>query len=182
MKKVYLENLSDEQLMEIVKFNNEIRNMLSDYYIEGVMDYIGDILNTLGGRDYDIGFYNRNYWKSRRTIEAMEGILDATSDFGLCSEEEAEKVEYCIKLMNRLDYMDYDNKQYDNLETKIENLLDEIDDIVTKNFDGLTNDNYIDNDLLLEELYNLIEREEETYYILGDDLDTVYKDKVIAFC
>ena len=84
--------------------------------------------------------------------------------------------------MNRLDDMDYDNKQYDNLETKIENLLDEIDDIVTINFNKLTDDSYIDNDLLLEELYCTLDCEDETYYVLDNDLDVVYKDDVKEFC
>ena len=121
MKKVYLENLSDEQLMEIVKFNNDIRNMLEEQCIEIEMDYIEDILNTLDGKNYDIGFYNRNYWVSKRNKEAMKKIISATDSFGLCSEKEIKKVEYCIELMDRLYYMDYDNKQYDNVENKIKN-------------------------------------------------------------
>ena len=181
MKKVYLENLSDEQLMEVVKFNNDIRNMLEEQCIEIEMDYIEDILNTLDGKNYDIGFYNRNYWYSKRNKEAMKKIISATDSFGLCSEKEIKKVEYCIELMDRLYYMDYDNKQYDNLENKIENLLNEIDDIVLNNLNRLTDDNCIDDDLLYECLVNLVNCEDETYFIIDDDLDTVYKNKVIAF-
>ena len=181
MKKAYLENLSDEQLMEIVKFNNDIRSMLEEEYIEGEMDYVGDILNILDGKNYDIGFYNRNYWCSKRNKEAMKKIISATDSFGLCSEKEIKKVEYCIELMDRLYYMDYDNKQYDNLENKIEDLLNEIDDIVLNNLNRLTDDNCIDDDLLYECLVNLIDYEDETYFIIDDDLDTVYKNKVIAF-
>ena len=84
--------------------------------------------------------------------------------------------------MNRLDYMSYDNKQYDNLETKVENLLDEIDDIITSDFNKLTDDSYIDNDLLLEELYCTLACEDETYYVLDNDLDVVYKDDIKEFC
>ena len=40
----------------------------------------------------------------------------------------------------------------------------------------------IDNDLLLEELYCTLDCEDETYYILDDDLDTVYKDDIEEFC
>ena len=181
MKKVYLENLSKSELKTIIAYNNDLRNMLEEKYIEDTMYYVGDILDVIGG-DYSIGFYQYNYWYSTRTRKSMEAIIEATEAYGLCSEEEIKKVEYCIELMNRLDYMDYDNKQYDNLETKIENLLDEIDDIVTINFNGLTDDSYIDNDLLLEELYCTLDCEDETYYILDNDLDTVYKDDIKEFC
>ena len=177
----YLENLSKSELETIIVYNNDLRNMLEEKYIEDTMYYVEDILNVIGG-DYSIGFYQYNYWRSRRTVEAMELIIEATDSFGLCSEEEIKKVEYCIELMNRLDNMSYDNnKQYDNLETKVENLLDEIDDIITINFNGLTDDSYIDNDLLLEELYCTLDCEDETYYVL-DDLDVVYKDDIKEFC
>ena len=180
MNKRYLESLSNEELRTIVINNNDLRNMLEEKYIEDTMYYVEDILEVVGG-DYSIGFYQYNYWHSARTRKSMEAIIEATDSFGLCSEEEIEKVKYCIELMNRLDYMSYDNKQYDNLETKIENLLDEIDDMITINFNRLTDDSYIDNDLLLEELYCTLDCEDETYYVL-DDLDIVYKDDIKEFC
>ena len=182
MNKRYLENLSESELKTIIAYNNDLRNMLEEKYIEDTMYYVGDILDIVGGKDYNIGFYQYNYWYSTRTIEAMESIIEATEAYGLCSEEEIEKVEYCIELMNRLDDMDYDNKQYDNLETKVENLLNEIDDIITINFNKLTDDSYIDNDLLLEELYCMLACEDETYYVLDDDLNVVYKDDVKELC
>ncbi len=181
--KRYLESLSNEELRTIVVYNNDLRNMLEKRYIELTMYNVEDILDVIGGKDYSIGFYQYNYWHSARTKESMEAIIEATKTYGLCSDEEIEKVEYCIELMNRLDYMSYDNKQYNNLETKIENLLNEIDDIVTINFNGLTDDSYITDNELLEELYCILDYEEdETYYILDDDLDTVYKDDTIEFC
>ena len=183
MNKRYLESLTNEELRTIVTYNNDLRNMLEKRYIELTMYYVEDILNVIGGGDYSIGFYQYNYWYSTRTRKSMEAIIEATDSFGLCSDEEIEKVEYCIELMNRLDYMSYDNKQYDNLETKIENLLNEIDDIVTINFNRLTDYSYITDNELLEELYCILDYEEdETYYILDDDLDTVYKDDTIEFC
>lgn len=181
MNKRYLESLGKSELETIIVYNNDLRNMLEEKYIEDTMFYVGDILEVVGG-DYSIGFYQCNYWYSARTIEAMESIIKATEAYGLCSDEEIEIVKYCIELMNRLNDMDYDNKQYDDLEIKIEILLDEIDDIVTINFNKLTDGSYIDNDLLLEELYCILDCEDETYYILDDDLDTVYKDDIEEFC
>ena len=181
MNKRYLESLSNEELRTIVINNNDLRNMLEEKYIEDTMYYVEDILEVVGG-DYSIGFYQYNYWHSARTRKSMEAIIEATESYGLCSEEEIKKVKYCIELMNRLDDMDYDNKQYDNLETKIESLLDDIDDMITINFNGLTDDSYIDNDLLLEELYCTLDCEDETYYVLDNDLDVVYKDDIKEFC
>ena len=182
MKKVYLESLSKSELKTIIAYNNDLRNMLEEKYIEDTMYYVEDILEVVGGRDYSIGFYQYNYWYSTRTRKSMEAIIKATEAYGLCSEKEIEKVKYCIELMNRLDNMDYDNKQHDNLETKIENLLDEIDDMITINFNKLTDYSYITDNELLEELYCTLDCEDETYYILDDDLDVVYKDDIKEFC
>lgn len=182
MNKKYLENLTNEQLKTLVINNNSLRNMLEKRYIELTMYNVEDILDVIGGKDYDIGFYNNNYWYSARTKESMEAIIEATNKYGLCSDEELEKVKYCIELLDKLDYMSYDNKQYDNLENKIENLFDEIDDIVLNNLNCLTDDNNITDYELLEELYCILDYEEnETYYILDDDLDIVYRDEVITF-
>ena len=114
MNKRYLESLSKSELETIIAYNNDLRNMLEEKYIEDTMYYVEDILEVVGGKKWDIGFYQYNYWYSTRTRKSMEAIIEATDSFGLCSEEEVEKVEYCIELMNRLDNMDYDNKQYDN--------------------------------------------------------------------
>ena len=182
MNKRYLESLSKSELETIIVYNNDLRNMLEEKYIEDTMYYVEDILEVVGGKKWDIGFYQYNYWYSTRTRKSMEAIIEATESYGLCSEKEVEKVEYCIELMNRLDDMDYRNKQHDNLETKIENLLDEIDDMITINFNKLTDDSYITDNELLEELYCILDCEDETYYILDDDLDTVYKDDIKEFC
>ena len=182
MKKVYLESLSKSELKTIIAYNNDLRNMLEEKYIEDTMYYVEDILEVVGGKKWDIGFYQYNYWYSTRTRKSMEAIIKATESYGLCSEKEVEKVEYCIELMNRLDNMDYDNKQHDNLETKIENLLDEIDDMITINFNKLTDYSYITDNELLEELYCTLDCEDETYYIIEGDLDTVYKDDIKEFC
>ena len=91
MKKVYLENLSKSELKTIIAYNNDLRNMLEEKYIEDTMYYVEDILEVVGGKDYSIGFYQYNYWYSTRTRKSMEAIIEATDSFGLCSEEEIKK-------------------------------------------------------------------------------------------
>lgn len=181
MKKIYLESLNNNQLMEIIESNTVLKSKLENCYMEGILDYVGEILDYIGG-EYNIGFYQYNYWKGARNLKELEGIANATEDFGLLSEDELEKVNYCIELLNRLNNMDYDNKQYDNLETKIYNLFNEIDVIVLDNLNNLVDDKYIDEEILLDELYNMLDLEGQTYYILeGDEDYNIYHDMVLAF-
>ena len=180
MKKIYLENLSSEQLMELVENNSDLRNMLEDEFIEAEMDYIGDVLNTLKLKNYDIGFYNRNYIELFDNIEQLENIKRATDDFGLLSDENIETVDYCIELINRLENMDWDNKQFLNLETKIDYLFGEIEELVLKSLNMMTSDSNINNDTLLDRLECILDFEERKYYIIENDKEkyNVYRDKI----
>lgn len=177
--KIYLENLNSEQLMELVENNSDLRNMLEDEYIDNTMNYVNDITHVLGGQKWDIGFYNWNYWTGIRSKGQLENIIDATDDFGLCSEEEIEKVKYCIKLIDRRECMDWNNKQIDNIESKIYDLFNEIDDIVTNNLNRIVDENYINNDVLLDVLECMLDFEEKKYYIIENDKEkyNVYRDK-----
>ena len=178
--KIYLENLNSEQLMELVKNNSDLRNMLEDEFIECEMDYIGDVLNTLKLKNYDIGFFNRNYIELFDNIEQLENIKRATYEFGLLSDESIETVDYCMELINRRENMDWDNKQIDNIENKIENLFGEIEELVLKSLNMMTSDNNINNDTLLDRLECMLDFEERKYYIIENDKEkyNVYRDKI----
>ena len=98
MKKIYLESLNNNQLMEIIESNTVLKSKLENCYMEGILDYVGEILDYIGG-EYNIGFYQYNYWKGARNLKELEGIANATEDFGLLSEDELEKL---IGLLDKL--------------------------------------------------------------------------------
>ena len=180
MKKVYLENLSKSELMELVRNNNDLRELLENDFIDTEMDFIGDVLSTLKLKNYDIGFYNRNYVELFGDIEQLENIKRATDDFGLLSDESIEIVDYCIELINRRENMDWDNKQIDNIENKIGNLFGEIEDLILGSLNMMTDYTIIDDDILLDRLECLLDWNEEKYYIKENDKNkyTIYKDVV----
>ena len=160
----------------------QFKEMLEDGFVETELDFINDIINVLGGKHWDIGFYQRNYWEAERSIEQLESIEYATDMYGLLGDDSMEKVKKCMELVERLNMMDYDNKQRDNLENKIEKLFNEIDVIVLDNLNNLVDDKYIDEEILLDELYNMLDLEGQTYYILeGDEDYNIYHDMVLAF-
>lgn len=180
MKKVYLESLSNEELMELVRNNNDLKELLENEFIESEMDFIGDVLDTLKLKNYDIGFYNRNYVELFDDIEQLENIKRATDDFGLLSDESIKIVDYCIELINRRENMDWCNTQIDNIESKIESLFGEIKDLILGSLNMMTDYTIIDDDVLLDRLECLLDWNEEKYYIKENDENkyTVYKDVV----
>lgn len=177
MKK-YLENLSENDLRTIISCNNDLRTIVENSYVENYMDYINDILNTLNGKLYSVGFYQDNYWKGHRTVEQLENIKKATDNFFLCSREELKKVGETMQLLEVLNNIEYCNKQYNNLKMKIDSLFNEIDSIVLNELNGLTDSKYIDDDLLYDTLIDMLDTEEKTYYIKDNDLSIIYRDRV----
>ena len=177
MKK-YLENLSENDLRTIISCNNDLRDIIKNSYIENTMDYIQNILDTLNGKLYSVGFYQDNYWKGYKTVEQLENIKKATDIFFLCSREELKKVGETMQLLEVLNNIEYCNKQYDNLKMKIDSLFDEIDSMVLNELNGLTDAKYIDDDLLYDYLIDMLENEEKTYYIKDDDLSIIYRNKI----
>ena len=119
--KRYLESLTNEELKTIIAYNNDLRNMLEEKYIEDTMYYVGDILDVIGGGDYSIGFYQYNYWYSTRTRKSMEAIIEATEAYGLCSEKEIEKVgvDQTSDLVRKLSFANY-NKRFKSPNQKAE--------------------------------------------------------------
>lgn len=180
MNKRYLECLNNEELMELVRNNNDLKELLENEFIESEMDFIGDVLDTLKLKNYDIGFYNRNYVELFDDIEQLENIKRATDDFGLLSDESIEIVDYCIELINRRENMDWCNTQIDNIESKIESLFGEIEELVLDSLNMMTDYTIIDDDVLLDRLECLLDWNEEKYYIKENDENkyTVYKDVV----
>lgn len=178
--KRYLESLSEGQLMELVRNNNDLRELLENDFIDAEMDFIGDVLSTLKLKNYDIGFYNRNYVELFDDIEQLENIKRATDDFGLLSDESIEIVDYCIELINRRENMDWCNTQIDNIESKIESLFGEIEELVLDSLNMMTDYTIIDNDILLDRLECLLDWNEKTYYIKLNDKNeyAIYKDVV----
>ena len=76
--------------------------------------------------------------------------------------------------------MDWDNKQIDNIENKIENLFGEIEDLILGSLNMMTDYTIIDDDILLDRLEYLLDWNEEKYYIKENDKNkyTIYKDVV----
>ena len=60
-------------------------------------------------------------------------------------------------------------------------MFNEIDNLVTESFNLMTDSNNISMDVLFDRLILLLDWNENTYYVLDDDLETVYKDVVKAY-
>ena len=150
-----------DALKNILSINNKLAQDVEDDFIESEMYYISEIMDEIRGACYDwsIGFYNHNYINIKDGGVFLDGLENIQKKFGLLSDKDAEILTRALELNNRLYWFDADNKQYENLENKVNSLIKELEEIFIKNINLITD---VDADVLEDFFIN--------YYI--DIIDT----------
>ena len=129
-----------ETLVKILENNTKLVRDIEEDIIESEMNYISDMLNYFREslRDYSIGFYNRNYIEVKDYENLIDSCIRVTEDYGFFNEEDLEYCKYANELYERLNMMGWGNKQRDNLENKIEEVNNIIEDKVIEQFNKYT--------------------------------------------
>ena len=129
-----------ETLAKILVNNTKLVRDIEEDIIESEIDYISDMLDCFRGSliDYSIGFYNRNYIEVKDYEKLIDSCIGATEDYGFFNEEDLEYCKYARDLYERLNMMGWGNKQRDNLENKIEEVNNIIEDKVIEQFNKYT--------------------------------------------
>ena len=142
-----------DTLKNILSINNKLAQDVEADFIECEMYYISDIMDEIRGACYDwsIGFYNHNYINIKDGGAFLDGLENIQYKFGLLSEKDAEILAHAQELNNRLYWFDSDNKQYDNLENKVNSLIEELEEIFIKNINLITD---VDADALEDYFIN----------------------------
>ena len=142
-----------DTLKNILSINNKLAQDVEADFIECEMYYISDIMDEIRGACYDwsIGFYNHNYINIKDGGAFLDGLENIQYKFGLLSDKEAEILAHAQELNNRLYWFDSDNKQYDNLENKVNSLIEELEEIFIKNINLITD---VDADALEDYFIN----------------------------
>ena len=163
-----IESTNKEELLKILNANEKLLNDVCEDYEEGEMFYISEILDCFKNAlsDWAIGFSCGNYVsiKDNDIYNLCEGLKDATKSYGFLNNEELKVVDQLQELNSRLYEMNYDNKQWDNLENKVDELIKEVESIIVNKFNKICTydretiknyflDFYFDERLDHEEMY-----------------------------
>lgn len=129
-----------DTLKNILSINNKLAQDVEADFIECEMYYINEIMDEIRGAcfDWSIGFYNHNYIQINDGGAFLDGLENIQNKFGLFSDTDAEILAHAQELNNRLYWFDTDNKQYENLENKVNSLIEELEDIFIKNINLMT--------------------------------------------
>lgn len=148
-------NANMEEIKDILNDNKGFYNMLIEYIedceMDFIRDYIKEIKNSL--KRYEISFDGINYIyvDNDKYNEFIEGLKKIQKYYELFNDEEYKIILYTEKLIDIFKDMNYDNKQYDNLSNRIDDMIDKISDMFIKYINNITDniddyiDDYIDN-------------------------------------
>ena len=165
-----------DTLRHILSINNKLAQDVEDDFIESEMYYINDIMDEIRGACYDwsIGFYNRNYINIKDGGAFLDGLENIQNKFALLSEKDAEILKQAQELNNRLYWFDTDNKQYVNLENKVNSLIEELKGIFIKNINLITD---VDADALEDYFINcyIDNIDAEKYFYNVDTLEVFHE-------
>lgn len=158
---VSLASADTDTLKNILSINNKLAQDVEYDFMDCKMVYIYKIMDEIRDACYDwsIGFYNHNYIKIKDGGVFLDGLEQIQNKYCLLSDTDAEILTRALELNNRLYWFDADNKQYENLENKVNSLIKELEEIFIKNINLITD---VDADVLEDFFIN--------YYI--DIIDT----------
>lgn len=163
-----------DTLKNILSINNKLAQDVEADFIECEMYYINEIMDEIRGAcsDWSIGFYNHNYINIKDGGAFLDGLENIQKKFGLLSDKDAEILTRALELNNRLYWFDCDNKQYENLENKVNSLIEELEEIFIKNINNITD---IDADALEDYFINcyIDNIDAENYFYNVDTLEVL---------
>ena len=173
-KLVSLDSADVDTLKGILKVNSELYQDVESDFIEGEMDFISDIIDPIRGALYDwsIGFYNHNYINIQCGSNFLEGLEEIQNNFGLFSDDDEQILKKAIELNKKLYFMDCDNKQYENLENKINSMVEYMEESFIDNINCITEVDINELEEFFIECY-LESIDIEDYYYNTDTMELV---------
>ena len=165
-----------DTLKNILSINNKLAQDVEANFIESEMYYINDIMDEIRGAcsNWSIGFYNHNYINIKDGGAFLDGLEQIQNKYCLLSDTDAEILAHAQELNNRLYWFDCDNKQYENLENKVNSLIEELEEIFIKNINNITD---IDADALEDYFINcyIDNIDAEKYFYNVDTLEVFHE-------
>ena len=146
--------LNFEQLKKVVEKNSKLENYIEESLIDYHMNCnVDELLRELRTylKDWSIGFNNYNYIEIKDISAWGNWLTDITEILdGYLTNDELSYINKVEKAQDRFYNMDYDNKQYQNLEDWLYEQNKKINDILLRLFNDLTSCDLLNIDCLVE--------------------------------
>ena len=170
-----LRELNQDELKRVFENNNKLQVEVIEDIEESEMFWISEYLDPIKKSlsDWSIGFHNHNYIKIKDTRLFLEGLELIQESFELLRGSLTEEIKKVIEKLNVLYDMDYNNRNYHNLEDWIDNKVECLANELVKSFNSLTDYNSGDIESYFLDFY-VEERMHKDFYIDRDFI--LYQD------
>lgn len=139
--KVYVNELSNEELEKVYKANNKLNNLIGDSNYQMEMEYAIDIIHCFDKHciDYCLGYDRGTFVRCLHESDFIDGCIKAQEEYCIFSDEDYKQVETALDLysiVGKLDAYGIDSDNVENAITVICNsLADIMDSFFTKAFE-----------------------------------------------
>ena len=131
-------DLNTEELTIVFENNSGLQEKVFNDMFNNADFLCSDYLHRWkrGGIDYYIGWDRGTYFRSKDNALFIDGLKKAQHVYCFLADEYNKKIEYVEKLLNRLDYLYYNSSEenYNRLETRIDELIEELENACYKRF------------------------------------------------
>ena len=165
----YINQLTDDEKRALIENNDALQNMVYEDMIDGEMDFITEQLNYIapGLRDYSIGSYNYNYLTVGNSVKFLDGLEELQKYYCTLPDDMNDEIKRVLAARERFYEMNYNNKNYDDLDAWIDKKAQRFADCIADRFSACLDPTRDDMISYFIEFY-ADERMDESYYINDD--------------
>lgn len=125
-----LSEMTYEQLVELFNNNKSIRDKAFDRAMDNAQFWCGEYLDCFN-RDaisYSIGYDRGAYFRIDNRYGFLDGLEKLQKNYGFLKDEYTSKIDELRKMLDRYNYDDMSDEEYNVLEEKLDEEFDELEE------------------------------------------------------
>ena len=180
MKKLFIKDMSNEQLKKVFEANERLRSLVLENSLETEMFYITKQLDYFRKslKDYSIGTYQSNYITVKDNGKFIRGVEEMENSIPLFNYKH-KTLKKALLILEKYENENMYTKKFDKLEAQLDEIVEELSNDVAQRFTDIL-DNCEDTileyflDFYAEVILNKDCYVDEETFILKEDIVTSY--------
>lgn len=125
-----LSEMTYKQLVDLFNNNKSIRNKAFDRAMDNAYFWCGEYLDCFehGAVDYSIGYDRGAYFRIKNRYGFLDGMEKLQKDYCFLENKYTSKIDELRKMLDRYNYDDMSDEEYDALEEKLDEEFDELEE------------------------------------------------------
>lgn len=173
MKK-YIKDMTPDELKKVILENENLQNEVCELLMDSERFWIDEIINTLGLVNWSIDPYDYSYVNFDDAQPITENILKAIDEYGILDDDvDKKRLAKLETAESNFGCMEYDNKNYDNLEKFIAKEVEYFEEEIAKVFVGIY-EHCNNKDAIYDYFMECVNENYDEHYIKDNDFSVAY--------